>query len=431
MKNFYKILVLIIFTIMLAVPAKTYALESPSTESTNESNELEVAVTNNEQDEELDEIKDIISDNIDVDLLESQGFDYDENNESLVEKEVVNEIEKKLDENNINHDDLSFVGDIVNPNNFSYSGEIHIYKGNDLVGTVNTGVTYSNTDQHTAAEQSHVNNFIESNSFVFVEEIDLENYENANFSPESKLNTLAADYGITCKSMLPPYAGATGDYPFACFFNDKFYGTLIANLELIINVNVPSNVTNDSEYVIKAVKNYFISYFANRGITDYITQNTNLYYNNGLIYGDNNIYLGKFKYTKAKPTPVTPQQPTNNNQSSNTSTNYNNSSRGSSYGYSTSYKTYYTANEDEPEVKETTEETTKVEDTKKEETKKEKTTKKETKKESKKETKKETKKDSKDEKKSEGNVKKILFILVASILSVGIVLFAVDKFFIK
>ena len=101
MKNFYKILVLIIFTIMLAVPAKTYALESPSTESTNESNELEVAVTNNEQDEELDEIKDIISDNIDVDLLESQGFDYDENNESLVEKEVVNEIEKKLDENNI------------------------------------------------------------------------------------------------------------------------------------------------------------------------------------------------------------------------------------------------------------------------------------------------------------------------------------------
>lgn len=449
MRNVYRNLLLIIFASLLIIPVNTYALESNNESdeiitNTSDSTEIETneSKVNTEltEDEELDPIKNIISDNIDVDLLESQGFDYDENESSIVEKEVVKEIEKKLDENNINHENYSIVGDIVNSNEFPYSGEIHIYKGEECVATVETGVTYSNTDQHKDAEQAHVNNFIETNNFDYVEEINLEDYESANISLENKLNTIASKYGITCKSMLSPATNVTSNFPFACFFNDKYYGSLIANLDVIINVNVPANITNDKEYVINAVKNYFINYFNKLGITNVLTENSKLYYNNGTIYSDN-ISLGNFKYTKAKEpsqTPASPQQ-TNNNQSSNTNKNYNNSNRGYSYGYS-SYKSYYTANEEQEEIKETVD-NNKIEKStkkanKKETTKKDskKTVKKETKKDTNKKTRKAAKKDSKEEQekaKSGSGIKKILFILVASILSVGIVLFVVDKFFNK
>ena len=212
---------------------------------------------------DIETIKNIIGDNISVDLLECQSYDYDESNNSVLNTEVENSVKDKLVANNFDYDSLgySFSADFVNYNDFSYDGTIRIFQNGIYVDQIFATITYLNTDDHNEVEQAFVNDFIDNNDFTFEKEFYLDDYFDQGFDLNERLNSFADQFDIECSSMYPLDALVNGNYPFACFYNHKYYGKVFANLNKIVKVKVPSNISNASNYILDKVKEYFADVF--------------------------------------------------------------------------------------------------------------------------------------------------------------------------
>ncbi len=241
MRNKGFILLLVIGVISLLLPWNVNAVE----------NELSIdnyVADSNESDGVVDTLESVLNQGINVDLLESQSYDYDENDNSILNEEIINQVQQLLDDNNITYDDYSFVADFLESDSFDYTGCVYVYQNDSFVESIDTTVSFMNTDSHIDYEQEIVNDFLDNNSFDFEEDISLDNDENVFTVVQDKVSQLASNYSINCKSMLPPHVLTDHDFPFICFYNNKFYGTLTANIRR--NVLVPVSINNNNNYSI-------------------------------------------------------------------------------------------------------------------------------------------------------------------------------------
>ena len=321
----------------------------------------------NDEDDQLQLIKDSIKDVITINLLESEAYDYDENGYSIVNGEIVKAIETRLNDLGIDFNSLGykFYSNFFNSNVFTYNGSINIIKDNSYVDSVVTTVVFSNTNEHTEEEQQYVDEFIENNDFNFQEEFYLDEYDENEFDVDSKVEEVSSNNNISSKSMIPPYAGTDKDFPYACFYNDKYYGKVIANIDRTIKVKVPANVSDVNSNALNQVKQYFIKYYSDLGINDFVTNNSVFYYSDGHIYlKDNNtsndLDFGKYSFEQQSPsdnnnnndndnTDITEDNNQNNNTNVDTpihnepivdtDTEYNNSNN-NNYDNSSDYSSY-------------------------------------------------------------------------------------------
>lgn len=252
----------------------------------------------NSNDDDLNKIREIIGQEIDVDLVESQSYDFvidGEDYYSVLDTAVSEVVLDKMKNSNFDYLALgyTFVPDCVRYNGFDYNGTIAVYKGDSLVDSISITIIYLNSNQHTQIEQDYVDDFVSSNEFYFEEEIYLEDYSNVTFNLDEELNDFSDDYGILCKSMLPPFSGVSYDFLYACFYNDKYYSSLIANHGISTIVTVPGEVVDQESYALNEVKDYFVGYFEELGIDDIVTNESMLFFSGDYIYSDD-ICLGKF-----------------------------------------------------------------------------------------------------------------------------------------
>ena len=313
---------------------------------------LNDSVDETNADSELETIKSIIGDSINVGLLESQAYDYDESNKSVLNTEVENEIKKRMVENNFDYDSLGydFAADFVRYSDFDYTGIIRIFHNSLYLDQISLFVVYLNTNEHTDDEQAYVDNFIDNNQFVFENEFPLEEYFEDDYDLEERVNSFASQYDIECASLTPYHIGGTSDFPFACFYNHKYYGKLIATLNERIKVKVPSNITNTNDYILNKVKEFFINKYNEMGISDFIDNDTEFYYSGNFVFARSSTYGYDFKVgtfvADIVNVPVVNPEPnhdesnySNDSSNSNSNSNYNNYRR--NYSYSRTYYTYY------------------------------------------------------------------------------------------
>lgn len=453
-KGFKKYLLLVVLIIMFS-PVTVLAdndveVNQNNEEIVDESNNSNLLLLNNNNfdNEELNQIRDIIGQEINVDLVESQSYDFvieDEDYYSVLDNAVSDVVLDRMNNSEFDYSTLgyTFVSDCVRYNGFDYNGTINVYKDDSLVDSFGVTVNYLNSDQHTQIEQDYVDEFVASNVFFFEEEVYLEDYENITFNLDEELNDFSSGYGILCKSMLPPFSGVNYDFLYACFFDDKYYSTLIANYGISTIVVVPSDVAeaDQESYALDEVKNYFIGYFEDLGIDNIVTSDSELFFSGDYIYSDD-ICLGKFvieveQVVEPIPDPVPapiviPEPQVNPTPSS--------SSQQETHYYPRTYRTtytryYYTDDyEDDSQVGSTlgndnTVDVTEILDAKNknDEIKSKPTAKVEKPKETKKE-------ESKDENKSSDkkgiNVKKVLLIVLSSITLIGVIVAIVNKLFV-
>ena len=313
---------------------------------------LNDSVDETNADSELETIKSIIGDSINVGLLESQAYDYDESNKSVLNTEVENEIKKRMVENNFDYDSLGydFAADFVRYSDFDYTGIIRIFHNSLYLDQISLFVVYLNTNEHTDDEQAYVDNFIDNNQFVFENEFPLEEYFEDGYDLEERVNSFASQYDIECASLTPYHIGGTSDFPFACFYNHKYYGKLIATFNERIKVKVPSNITNTNDYILNKVKKFFINKYNEMGISDFIDNDTEFYYSGNFVFARSSTYGYDFRVgtfvADIVNVPVVNTEPnhdesnySNDSSNSNSNSNYNNYRR--NYSYSRTYYTYY------------------------------------------------------------------------------------------
>lgn len=295
-------------------------------------------------DADLDTIKNIIGDSISVGLLECQAYEYDDSNKSVLDTEVENEVKNKLTENNFDYNSLGyeFAADFVRYGDFDYTGVIRVFHNSLYLDQISASVTYSNTNEHTVEEQAYVDDFINNNQFVYENELSLEDYFDDDFDLEDRISSFADQHNIESISLTPYNIGGTNDFSFACFYNHKYYGKLIATLNETIKVKVPNNVTNKNTYILNKVKEFFINKYNEMGITDFINNDTDFYYRGNSIFAKDSIYgfdfrIGTFVADIVNVPVVNPL--------SNPSETHNGESNYSSYDYY--YRTYYTYYDEE------------------------------------------------------------------------------------
>lgn len=416
------------------------AVESQNTVNESADSVLDINTNNESNDDEFETIKNAIGQNVDVDILESQSYDYSDNDDthSVLNDAVLDVIQQRLNDNNIDYVTLgySFIPDCVKDDSF-YNGAINVYRNNLLIESINISINYLNTAEHINSEQEFVEEFINTNDFSYEEKVDLEDYENYDYNLDSKVNEISESYDIKSKAINSTYAGTSNESTYACFYNDKYYGTLVANLDLSIIVKVPSNVSDIENYALNKIKSYFINYYNNRGMSNLITTNTQMFFNNNYVFAGD-VLLGKFIIEKQKivdPIPVN-DYPTADKTSSNESNTYDNYYRPYKRNYYS--KVYYTDFVDDSNSgstfgeEEKTIDISKITNIKNVNTTKKTDNKKTTKKsETKKTEKKEESVEKKDSSKNkDSSVKKILLIVLSGILLIGVIVGLFNKLFI-
>ena len=239
---------------------------------------------------EMELIRNIIGNSIDVDLLECQGYDYNESNTSVLNNEILNIVKDRLTNNNFDYVSLGydFSADFIDYNDFSYNGTIKVFHNDIYLDQIFATIKYLNTNDYNDIEQSLVSDFINNNNFSFDKEFYLDDYLNQNFDLSERIDSFANQYDIECSSMSPSNTLGDGVYPFACFYNHKFYGKVLANLNKIVKVKVPSNVSNTSDFILDSVKEYFTGVY-----DDY-----DFYYSGDFIFVRNIVLGYDFKLGK-------------------------------------------------------------------------------------------------------------------------------------
>ena len=292
-----------------------------------------------EEENQVDsDIIEIISNPIFIDQMESIIFEYDDEG-SLLDSAILFKIYSLLSDAGIDYEALgySFVVDFFNNEIFDYNGFVKIFKNGEFVCSVETSVVFNNTNDYSEEEAQYVDDFIQNNEFSFEKEILLEEYDDSVFNVDEFVSDIASKYDIVCKSSILSNTGKVNIFKFACFYNNKFYGFLTARLDVIIKIIIPANIKNDQEYAINVVRNFFVNYYNNKGISDYITNDTELFFDGEIIGNKSlNIELGRFHLVKEKKN----EAETNSNSNNDDNSISNNDSYNNSYN-NYNYNNYY------------------------------------------------------------------------------------------
>ena len=205
----------------------------------------------------LEDIEILLNHKISLDIEEINVYDFVERDNILfpmIDEKIYDAIMSILNNSEYQDENITIT---TNFNGYGlnsiYLTEIEVYKDNNLLGTIELELEYQNTQNHTEEEKQVVENFIEKNEYNFTKIIE----DNETYDLDELVKSLASQDNIKAVLALPPYAGSSEDIPYALFVNNKYYGSISANLKEILKIKVPYNETNTDTYVIERVKSYY------------------------------------------------------------------------------------------------------------------------------------------------------------------------------
>lgn len=246
----------------------------------------------------IDKVVDIISGYYELESLEDEVNLYDDNYSSSVSNEIIQIINDKLINNEI---DLSTLGYNleVDVDNFDfqsfaydiYTGNIYIYidENTNPQYTIPIDIGYKNSSLHNEEEEKIFNDFISNNDFNFEYHADIfEDLAIDVFDEMDKnLAELINDNNISVRAY-DAFGGSSGynfEWPYLFFINNKYYGAFNVSLTIILDINVSSSIDDVDGYVMNAVGEYFYQ-------NGYIDSPKGISIDNNVVYDNNKNDIG-------------------------------------------------------------------------------------------------------------------------------------------